>query len=493
MRIASITITNLAAFKEFKTSLGGVNIVSGKHGIGKSSLERAVMYALGRRPMATKGSRSVQHDPTMLHGTADKGEILITFTEDSPAELLRCVVRTDTTSRQVKMRGSKKWEDAAAFIDDVTSALAYDPMQFKDLAPKERLEAFLRVVPVEISREEITTAVGGVIPIGSDTPGLETINGLYEDIYKLRTSENTAADTQSKHADQLEAALPPAAVGGDWNAEVSRLRGEKGKLETSESEEIKRIGKDLQAKKDSAAGVRQKTSDAIDKALFAALDEIDAKIKELEDQKTAAKTEAGSAKTAALQVESDAGETARNAANAEAKEIRDANAPLHAKLLTDIATADERSRGTAQAEGTRKAAKVAREEAEGRKGRSKALTEALDRLTALKAAVGGRMKVKGVTIAAPREGQPVDLCREEDGALIPFSVWNSASQDQFCLRIAVLYRGSFGLVCVDNMANFSEGRREEVVKTCKRYAESDKMQFLLGWANESDELKVVEA
>jgi hypothetical protein len=114
-------------------------------------------------------------------------------------------------------------------------------------------------------------------------------------------------------------------------------------------------------------------------------------------------------------------------------------------------------------------------------------------MTALKASVGSRMKIKGWTIASPREGQPVDICREEDGALIPFSRWNDADVDQACLRIAVLYRGPFGLVCVDNMGNWNAGRRESVIKTCKKYAVSEKMQFLLGLATEDEELKVVEA
>ena len=491
MRIATIQITNLAAFADFKTQLGAVNILEGKHGAGKSSLERVLLYMLGKRPLAAKGSRSVQHDPTMLHGTADKGEAIVTFTDDSPAEYLRCVVRADGTSRQVKMRGAKKWEDATSFIDDITSALAYDPMRFKALTPKERLEAFLQVVPVEISKEEFSAAVGDVIPVAD--PSLDAVNAAYEDIYKLRTAENTAADTQTKHADQLEAALPLAVAGDDWNAEVTRLRSEKATLDASEAEEIKRIGKEFQAKKDDSAAERQRIDAAVDKALFATLDELDAKIKELESQKTVAKSQAADQKAVAISTEASINDGARSGANAEAKEIREANAPLHAKLIVDIATAEERRRGAAQAEGTRKAAKVARDEAEARKVKSKAMTEALERLTALKASVGSRMKIKGVTIAIPREGQPPDLCREEDGALIPFSRWNDADVDQFCLRIAVLYRGSFGLVCVDNMGNWAPSRREAVIKSCKKYAQGpERMQFLLGLATDDGELKVTD-
>jgi hypothetical protein len=66
------------------------------------------MYGLGRRPLADKGAKSVRHDPGMLHGTADKGELLITFSEDSPAEYFRCRVEPDGTERKVKMRGARR-------------------------------------------------------------------------------------------------------------------------------------------------------------------------------------------------------------------------------------------------------------------------------------------------------------------------------------------------------------------------------------------------
>ena len=63
MRIKSINITNLAAFPVFATELHGVTLITGKHGAGKSSLERVIMYGLGRRPLADKGGKSVRHDP----------------------------------------------------------------------------------------------------------------------------------------------------------------------------------------------------------------------------------------------------------------------------------------------------------------------------------------------------------------------------------------------------------------------------------------------
>lgn len=497
MRLTSIQITNLAAFKDFKGEIPAVAIIEGAHGVGKSSLERIIMYGLGRRPLAAKGSKSVQHDPSILHGTAEAGEATFLF-DEGILTCLRVKVQggtTNKTTREVKVQGKKAWEDAGTYIDDLTNALAYNPMQFRDLSEKDRLEAFLRAAPIEISQEEVLAAAAGVSNISEvpAKPGLDTINRIYDEIYRMRTGENQSADTQAKYAVQLEAALPPPTEGGgDWNAEAKRLRGELATLDASEAEEMKQIGKELQGKKDTAAAERQKSADAIDKEVSAKVEDLEEQIRKLQQQQFAAKEDGQSRKNALSSAEVSTNEVSRNTANAEAKEIKDANAPLRSRLTGDIATADERARAVAQAEGTRTAAAGARAESEAYKAKAKAMTEALERLTELKATVGGRMSVRGVTIASPREGMPVDICREEDGALIPFSSWNDADKDQFCLKMAILFRGPFGLVCVDNMGNFSPVRREAVIKTCVKYAAEKKMQFLLGIANDDGELKITD-
>lgn len=86
----------------------------------------------------------------------------------------------------------------------------------------------------------------------------------------------------------------------------------------------------------------------------------------------------------------------------------------------------------------------------------------------------------------------MDLCRLEGGALVPFSRWNDADKDAFALRMAILFRGPCGIVCVDNMANWNAERRAAIIARCKVLATENKMQFLLGVATDG-ELTVTEA
>lgn len=485
MRITSISITNLAAFKDFTVKLPAVGIIEGAHGVGKSSIERILCYAFGLRPLAEKGQKAIMHNPTILHGTSDKGEAVISF-DDGDLESIRVRVTADKTERTIKVRGKKSWELAGQQIYDITNALSYNPLQFRDLNPKERLEAFLKVVPVEISVEEYIRAVGGVIPMGvPSNPSLESINAIFDDIFKARTSENSAVDTQTKYAAQLEAALGPVAPGENWDAEVFRLRSDKSTLDASEQAEIQRIGRELAGKRETASVDRQRADSLLDQHASSQIKEIQIQITALERKVSEIELTCVDSKNTNAKATVQIIDELRTAANSEVYELRTANAPLHQKLTTDIATAEERVRKSAQDEGTRKAAEQARAEAEGHGVTAKAMTEALDRLKALKAEVAGRMSIKGVTVAAPREGQPVDICREENGALIPFSVWNSADQDQFCMKIAVLYRGPCGLVLIDNVSNWNEERKALILATCRKYAAGG-MQFLLGQATDGE-------
>ena len=493
MRFKSININNLAAFSVFATELHGVTMISGRHGAGKSSLERVIAYGLGRRPLADKGAKSIRHDPGILHGAAEKGELLITFTEDSPAEYFRCRVDAESTERKVKMRGAKKWEDAGDFLDDIVSALSYDPMAFKDLSEKERLEAFLQVVPVEIGKQEFIVAVGGVIPTGiPEKPTLEDINNISDTIFKSRTAENQNADRLAKHAAELEATMPPAPL-EPLVTDPQTLRAGLATLDKSEQDEILRIGCELAEKREKISLTRQHRDNAVN-------EEADEKIEVLREKIAALNAEIYDLNIARQQKRGDnasesevAIQSARDTANAEATEIKTANAPLRDDLTARIATAEERERSSVVIDTTRKNIEVARSGAETHKARSKSMTEALDRLATLKSTVASRMKVKGVTIAAPREGLPVDICREEKGSLIPYSRWNDADKDSFALRMAILSKRQCGLVCVDNMGNWSPGRREQVIARCKELAANEGMQFLLGLATDEGELKVVDA
>jgi hypothetical protein len=99
------------------------------------------------------------------------------------------------------------------------------------------------------------------------------------------------------------------------------------------------------------------------------------------------------------------------------------------------------------------------------------------------------MNLPGITIAAPRAGQPVDLCREQAGALVPFSRWNTRDKDLLCLRIALKAQADCGLIVIDSLGDFDHESLIMLRETC--HAHSERVSFLVGDATKG-ELRIEE-
>ena len=112
------------------------------------------------------------------------------------------------------------------------------------------------------------------------------------------------------------------------------------------------------------------------------------------------------------------------------------------------------------------------------------MNEALQRLNALKTTVASRMKIKGIQILSPKPGMEPAICREEGGAWIPFSVWNTESQLIFQLRLTVMSHGKCGLVTIDSIADLNAAKQELLIKTARKFAKEEDMQFIMGRPDE---------
>lgn len=428
MRLTSISITNMAAFESFETKLPIVALIQGRNGDGKTSLLDCFKYAFGRG-----------HNEDMIHGNAPEGEILIEF-DNGAAVKCRAVRERNETTRSWRAPGSKRFIVSREQIDAISNAISYDPLAFLDKDEKEQIQILLRIMPVECKPEEIAAAVGG-LAFDSDALSdntLQMIDAIHKQFYDRRRDYNVAADAQLKHAAELEKALPPPAPeGADWNAEAVRLQAEKADIEQTQVKQI--------------AAIRQA----------------------FEEEKAAAAKEYEEAVSAAAQTRDTRVENARSMANDTVNKLKAVDTPALTKLTTDLATAQERARAIAQAEGTRQAAEVAKQEAATKRGEAAKLTDALDRLGQLKETVAARLPIKGITIQDGR------ILRDESGKLVPFARWNTESKMRFCLRIAVLAHGEAGFICIDNAEHFDSEKRAALINTASKYAEKDGLQFII--------------
>lgn len=456
MRLTHIAIDNLAGLN-FESALPAIALIQGHNGAGKTSLKLVITYAFGRN---IDGTRAIFHDSRMVL-TGEKGEATLTFDDGMQ---LRVLVTKDSTTRMTKPKDGKRWGRTGTEIEALANAISYDPILLRTLPEAKRIEMLLRVCPVAVSMEEIVAAIGDVAMGAPHEASLEAINAYHDDIYKLRTVENVSADTQEKHAQELMLALPKMPEGAPVDANT--LRQQKEALEESLRGYTKVVG-------DTFRKVEASENNAHASRCLAIDTDINAKIAAMEKERT-------DRRESSLAERSKLVEAARAEANATvvAKQIE--VAPERDRLTAEIAEAEVLATAIAQAEGGRAAHDVAIRSARYHRERSLSMTAALDRLKALKQEVAGRMAIKGITIASPGEGLPVDICREEKGVLVPFSLWNDTSKILFCLRVAVLSHGKCGLVCVDSIDAIDDSTRAALLAQCKKYAELEGMQFLLG-------------
>jgi len=449
MRLKSIAITNMAGFAKFSADLPAIALVQGGNEQGKTSFLDCIKYCFGRG-----------HDPAMIHGTADFGEVLVTF--DTGAQVkARAVRESNTTTRSYKAPGATRFLVGRAEIDAMTNAVSYDALEFMRLEPKGQVETLLRVMPMEVKPEELKAALGemaGLVEVQpAGTSGMVVVDAAHKNIYDQRREVNGQADLQAKHAVALESALPPPAPEGtDWEAETKRLRAEVARIDTQESTALAQLRTELDATKETANQAYRVAVAKID-------EDINAEIRELERKRTARtegaaddeKTVVGAARKTANEAAATAGESCK---------------PRRDRATAELATATERARAQQQATGTRLAVEKARAEVAVLKSKSDAMTAALDRLQALKETVAARIPLNGITF-------PNGLLADAKG--VPFARWNDATKMTFCLKLAVLAHGEAGFICLDGAQQFDPEHRKALYTAAKKYADEKGLQFVI--------------
>ena len=448
-----ITITNLGAFAgETSIALPAVCLVSGGNGKGKTSLLDIIKFF---------GDRG--HDPDLLHGNSAEGDAVLTLDDGCQ---LRCRITRKETTRWWKPADGKRWIEGRDLIDKIYRAIAYDPIRFLELGPKEQAAKLLEIAPVEVPPDALKDAIGDIqgISWGDGLPSLETLNSAASAIYGARTEVNSNSKQLAAHAAQLEAGLRAALPDDrDWNAERQKIGDALAVKQAEELSEMNTLRTDFDAAKQHAIDECSKAHISIDAR-------IDADIRALEKQRA-------DQKATATQKSTEAQDFVRASANRQAAEIKTKHAPDIQRLTTELTKAQTYATTQAQITGTRAAIEAARKESEAKAERSKALTAALDRLAALKTSLVSKFRIGGGYVEDGR------IVREQDGGLVPLNRWNSADAITFCLALGLKIGGGF--VCLDHFESYDAANQEKVIATCRKYAKGEKgVQFILAKVGE---------
>lgn len=229
MKVQKIRIENILGLETLEFEPGRVTIVSGRNGVGKSSVLESLKYAL------TGGT-----DATIKRKGAEKGEVVIVLDEAT-------VTRDTEKPARIEVAGVGPIRRPAEFLKSRIDSLSFNPVQFL-LAPKDkRTEWFLEMVPVEVGDDELRAAGVETLPPPARN-GLDRIAAATKLVYDARTGVNRALKEKRAAVAQLAEGLPA----GDPDAvDLATMRKAAEALRAD-------LAEDISATKDRAAGLLAK-------------------------------------------------------------------------------------------------------------------------------------------------------------------------------------------------------------------------------------------
>jgi hypothetical protein len=436
MKVTRIEIENVMGIERLAFEPGVLTLVEGRNGSGKTSTLEAVRSAL-------RGG----HDPSLLRAGAEKGSVRLLLEDGT--EILKAIGK-DASPLKVSLPGAGRVSKGQALVDSLVDSLGVDPMALINCPAQKRAEYLADIMALDVPEPAIREAAGRPVAVGklpAGASGLDRLEAVRRALYDERTGVNRTAKDKRATAGQLRETLPPD--GATAAADLVELRANRAEL----AEQLSAAEKDAAAKRKTAektaAAARETAVEAIKGNAQAELDTIreDAaeRIRTIERERDSALERVK--ERAREQAEAKATEERAACASAERQErevLESVRAMLGGALAeqdTIIALAEAAEKEHARAEKTREILADAERDADKAEADSKSLTEALERIDALKGSLLEKLPIKGLEI---REGGVL-----VDG--LPFERINRARQLEVAFQVAKLRAGKLGLIVCDGL------------------------------------------
>lgn len=148
MRIIGLSVENFKRIQAVNIKPGeGLNVVGGKNGNGKTSLLDAIEVALG-------GKRSAPPKP-VRNGQKSSRIVLKTDGDESrhlpPLIVIRTFFEDGKSQLEIRTADGYKAPSPQSILDDLYSQVAFDPLAFTRLKPKEQADSLRALVGLDFS------------------------------------------------------------------------------------------------------------------------------------------------------------------------------------------------------------------------------------------------------------------------------------------------------------------------------------------------------
>ena len=201
MKLQHVIVRNIKGVEYHEFHAGALTVVSGGNGTGKSSILDAISAVF-------EGG----HNPDLLRQGEKRGEVVMTMDDGSTLE---AVITAKTTTRPCKSANGELIPAPATYIATLAKGFAFDPLEFVHSGKKERAEYLSRVMPIEITAEQIVAACEEKRLRASVSKLMQrrvhnigTINDLRKRMYDDRAVLNRSIKIQDSGIDALRKTLP---------------------------------------------------------------------------------------------------------------------------------------------------------------------------------------------------------------------------------------------------------------------------------------------
>jgi len=185
MRITYLSIKDYLGIKFFQTDkLGKLNLITGKNGIGKSTIVKAIQAGLG----SVSGVM-----PKMIRSGEDEAEIIIKLDNDMTVRR-----RLTGTANQVKVTtGDAVMSKPNTFLAGLIGPCTFNPVELYNAKPGERRQMILSAMKVVLTADDVEESLSDIpdyaikfTDYDFSKHGLVVLEEIQKDVYEERSRVN---------------------------------------------------------------------------------------------------------------------------------------------------------------------------------------------------------------------------------------------------------------------------------------------------------------
>lgn len=221
MQVTRIQIKNFLSISDAEIKPNQVTQVVGKNGQGKTSVLKALEWAI-------KGGA----DATLVKNGEEGGEVVV---ELSDATTIRRRISKGGNQGVTVTREGMKAAQPQAMLDQLFESSAFNPLELMD--PKKRTDAILKSIDLAVSETMLANRLGlqkAEMPaaISYDQHGIKVVDQVHKYFYQRRAEANKDAEAKKRRHETYKRDLPEATVKvegtrDEINAHINELTGER--------------------------------------------------------------------------------------------------------------------------------------------------------------------------------------------------------------------------------------------------------------------------